>query len=573
MLPGRPKRADQVTKSTTVRTDVLVIGSGAAGLTTAVTARRRGLDVIVCEKEPVFGGTTAWSGGILWVPCNPHQAAAGVEDHVELARVYIRREAGNLFDPERVEAYLQNAPVMVDFLERETEVKFELSAHADYHQDLEGALPFGRALRPLDYDGRKLGRDYSRLRPPARERVFLGMQVGAAHLGHFINATRSPRSFLFVLRHVAAHCVDVVFHGRNMRPAMGNALAARLAKTAFDLGIPILLSTPANELLTEEGRVVGAAVGQPSQQIYARRGVVLACGGFPHDLSRRQRVFPHHPAEGEHLSNAPASNTGDGIGLGEAVGAAFEDRYANPAIWYPTSRVHYPDGTQGNNPHLMERGKPGVIAVTPAGRRFTNEAQNYHDFVQAMFRARVPAGEVAAFLICDRRALRRYGMGVVRPWPLPNGGFIRSGYLKKGCGIEDLALKLGVDPGALGETVSHYNRHASLGRDPDFHKGENVYDVGQGDPSHGPNPCVGPLDQPPFYAVKILPGDLGTFAGLRTDPYSRVLDRSGQTIPGLYAVGNDQANVFGGAYPGGGASLGPAMTFGYVAAMHMAQSR
>jgi succinate dehydrogenase/fumarate reductase flavoprotein subunit len=550
----------------------LVLGAGAAGLTAAVTARRHGLEVIICDKESVFGGTTAWSGGILWIPCNPHQASSGVEDRIDLARNYIRHEAGNLYDPERVEAYLQNAPAMIEFFERETEVKFELSGHADYHQGVPGALAFGRALRPVDYDGRKLGKNYFALRPPARERVFLGMQVGAAHLRHFISATRSLTSFLFVLRHVAVHCMDVVAHGRNMRPAMGNALVARLAKTAFDSGIPLQLSTPAKELITEEGRVVGAAVGDPLRTIYARRGVVLACGGFPYDLSRRQRVYPHHPNEEEHLSNAPKSNTGDGIKLGEAIGAAFEDRYANPAIWYPTSRVHYPDGTQGNNPHLIERGKPGVIAVAANGRRFTNEAQNYHDFVQAMFRTRVAGEKVAAFLICDRRALRRYGMGVVRPWPLPHRGFIRSGYLKKARTLEELANELGIDAGGLTETISAYNRHAALGRDPEFHKGESVYDTGQGDPSHQPNPCVGPLDQAPFYGVEILPGDLGTFAGLRTDRYSRVLNLAGQVIAGLYAVGNDQANVFGGAYPGGGASLGPAMTFGYIAAMHMAQS-
>lgn len=553
-------------------TDLLVIGSGAGGLATAVTARLHSLDVIVIEKEDVLGGTSAWSGGILWVPCNPHQAGSGISDSLAAAKEYVRHEAGNFFNEERVDAYLRHAPQMVSFLEQKTQVRFELSTHADYHQHLPGALPTGRALRPIDFDARCLGKRYFKLRPPPRERTMMGMQIGAAHLAHMMNARRSLASTMFIARRVLSHLRDVAVHGRNMTPTMGNALMARLLASAVDLGIPIMGSCRARELVRDGAVIRGAIVVRDGREstVVARRGVVLACGGFPHDVARRARLYPHHPTVESHLSCAPPGNVGDGVRMAEAVGAVFEDKVSDPAAWYPTSRAKYPDGSEGNNPHLIERGKPGVIAVTPAGRRFTNEAQNYHDFVKAMLTIEETAPDKAIFFLCDHRAFRRYGLGVVRPFPFPYGGFLRTGYLLRGESLLELAHRAGINAQALSETVSQYNASARKGLDPVFHKGENTYDKGQGDPTHSPNPCVGALERPPFYAVRVLPGDLATFAGLRTDHFARVLDTAGLAIPGLYAVGNDQASVFGGAYPGGGATLGPAMTFGYIAARHAA---
>ena len=279
-----------------------------------------------------------------------------------------------------------------------------------------------------------------------------------------------------------------------MRPVMGNALVARLAASAFEAGIPILLSTPAHELIVGGAGFVGALLEGPhgTVRVTARRGVVLACGGFPQDHARRQRVYPHRPSPDEHLSNAIAGATGDGISLAEGVGGAFEDGLPNPAIWYPTSRVAYPDGSVGHLAHLLERGKPGVIAVTPDGMRFANEALNYHSFVQELLKTRREGRAAVAYYVCDHRALRRYGLGAARPWPLPFRHYLRTGYLKRGRNIRELAAAAGIDVHGLDRTVVVYNAGARAGRDTEFGKGENAYDRSQGDPRWQPNPCVGP---------------------------------------------------------------------------------
>lgn len=566
--PMNDARSDE-----TMTTDVLVIGSGASGMTAAITARILGLDVILVEKDAVFGGTTAWSGGVAWIPCNSHMRAAGITDDIELARRYIAHEAGPCYDDRRVDAFLRGGAAMVDFLEQHTAVQFQLAHEPDYHPDAAGALPLGRALQPVEFDGRKLGPLFASLRKPPRQRVlFWGLQIGGAHLSHFLNFTRSLESFLFVSRRIGLYVADVLRYGHSVRSMMGNALAARLGHALQRLDIPMLLSTPAQRLIRGPDRLEGAIVhrdGRPVR-ISAGRGVVLACGGFAHDVGRRQHWYPHHPAAGEHLSNAPESIVGDGLNMAEAVGGATDRSFVDAAVWYPTSRVAYPDGTEGNNAHLLERGKPGFIAVTPQGSRFVNEALNYHDFVKAMMKASPQGEPVAACFVCDHKAMRRYGIGAVKPWPMPYRGFIRTGYLKRGRTIEELAHAAGIHAPTLAKTVAAYNADARLGRDLTFGKGQNAYDVAQGDPTHLPNPCVGPLDAAPFYAVRIVPGDLSTLAGLKTDAEARVLDAAGDPIPGLYAVGNDQASLFGGSYPGGGATIGPAMTFGFIAGRHLA---
>ena len=554
--------------------DVLVIGSGAGGLSAAVTARKLGLDVLAVEKDAVYGGTTARSGGWLWIPCSPTARREGVQDSIDAARTYLRHEAGNHFDADRVDAFLRHGPEMVEFFERETAVRFVLGpTFADYHPDAPGGTPGGRSICAEPFDARELGREKDRLRPPLREITFLGMMIGTGkELVHFFNATRSLESAAVVARLLARHSRDVALHGRSMRLTNGNALVGRLAKSAFDLGIPLWTSAPARELVVEDGAVRGALVEREGRtvRVRARRGVVLAAGGFPQDAARRRALFRHAPTGAEHWSPAPPGNTGDGLRLGEAAGAAVEDRYPNAAAWVPISFVPRPDGTVGTFPHFVDRAKPGVIAVTAAGTRFVNEADSYHDFIQAMVAA-TEGREHAAWLLCDHATLRRYGLGFAKPFPLPLAPYLRSGYLLRGRTLAELAGKAGVDATALERTVAGFNGPARRGEDPAFGRGRTAYNRSLGDPLVSPNPCVAPLERAPFYAVKVVPGDLGTFAGLRGDANARVLDREGRPIPGLYAAGNDLASVMGGYYPGGGITLGTAMTFGYIAARHMAR--
>jgi succinate dehydrogenase/fumarate reductase flavoprotein subunit len=328
-------------------------------------------------------------------------------------------------------------------------------------------------------------------------------------------------------------------------------------------------------LLREDDRVAGAVIAAPEGhiEIRARHGVVLACGGFPHDVERKRALFPHAPTGAEHWSAAPPSNTGDGLRLGESVGGVVDATLSAAAGWAPVSRVPRRDGSVGNFPHLLERGKPGIIAVTRAGTRFVNEADSYYDFMAGLFAA-IPRGEpVEGWLICDHRFIRGYGLGHAKPAPLPLRPSLRSGYLKRGRTVDELARACGIDARALQATIAAYNRDARDGRDPAFGRGGTPYNRVQGDPTQTPNPCVAPIEHAPFYAVKIVPGSLGTFAGLRTDASARVLDRGGRPIPGLYVCGNDMASVMGGRYPSGGITLGPAMTFGYIAAHAIAGTR
>lgn len=556
--------------------DVLVVGSGAGGLSTAITAKKNGLDVVAIEKEEYFGGTTAFSGGVLWIPGNRHAKANGVQDSRDAARTYLQHETGAFFDAEAVDAFLEHGPEMVEFFERETAVKFVPTLYPDYHPDVGGGVDIGRSILAAPYDIRQLGDDMARLRPPLKTITFIGMMFNSsnADLKHFFNATRSLTSFVYVAKRLATHMKELALYRRGINVTSGNALAARLARSALDLNIPIHTGTAARELLLENGRVVGARVQGPQGElrIAARRGVVLACGGFSHDLERIRQAYPHLRRGGEHLSPVPAGNTGDGARMAEAAGGRVEIRYPQPAAWMPVSRVPLGKGRYGVFPHLLDRYKPGIIGVLRDGRRFTNESNSYHDVGAALIRACEGQRETAMWLICDRTGIAKYGLGYAKPAPMPLAPLLRSGYLQKAGTLAELAAKVGIDPHGLEETVRVHNAGARYGEDPEFGRGSTSFNRYLADPEHKPNPCVAPIERGPFYALKVIMGDLGTFDGIRTSVAGEVLDGQGAAIPGLYAVGNDRASVMGGNYPGAGITLGPIMTFGYITGRHLAQA-
>lgn len=549
--------------------DVLIAGSGAAGLTCAIRARQQGLRVLLVEKAPHFGGTTARSGGWLWVPGNSHARAEGIADSRDAARQYLEAELGDGFRPHLIDAYLDTAPEMVDFLERETAVRFTLgAAFADYHSDRPGALAGGRSLRALPFDARLLGPLAQQLSPPFEENTFHGMMIDfGAELKHFYGASRSLKSAAYVLHRLAEYGWQRLRYGAGMRRTTGNALAAMLLTSAAQAGVRMRTHTALTSLIVEDGRVVGAKLSAPDlqEEVRPRLATVLACGGFSHDTERQRLLYPHVAKGSSHLSLAASGSTGDGLALGASAGGTVLSQLPNAAAWAPVSSVPLPGGRTGRFPHFFDRAKPGVIAVDPSGRRFVNEASSYHDFVQGMFRACDGQAQVFAYVIGDRAALRKYGLGFAKPFPVPVGPYLRSGYLTAAPDARSLASRIGVPAQTLEQTVQTFNSHAVHGEDPEFGKGSTAYNRYLGDPEISPNPCVRPLRET-LYAVKVVPGDIGTFVGLETDASARVLDTRGVPVAGLYAIGNDMASVMAGQYPGAGITLGPAMTFGYIAA-------
>lgn len=553
--------------------DLLVIGTGAAGLSAAITARLLGLTVIAVEKEPWIGGTTALSGGWCWIPMSPVGLAAGVQDSREAARTYLLHETGNHADLTRIEAYLEQSPRMVAFFQEKTSVHFLASpGFPDYHSDAPGAA-LGRSIVAAPFDARLLGEFRHTLLPPLVQTTFLGLNVGSGtELAHFFNATRSLRSALYVTQRIARHLLEVIRYGRGVSLANGNALAGRLLQSALAAGVQLRTRTRASSLRVEGDRVIGATLEGPDGEstVRAKRGVVLACGGFSHDPSLQRQLFPHVRAGGKHASPAAASATGDGLRLGEEAGGVIDGSLPNAAAWMPISQIPHKRGFLVF-PHVIDRAKPGVIAVIAPGKRFVNEALSYHDFVQALLAA-TNDRRPQAFLICDHRTIRLFGLGCVRPFPVPMSSHLASGYLRRARTIGELADQCGLDRMTLEQTVENFNRDAQAGVDKQFGKGSTAYNRFQGNPTGAGDPCLAPLIHAPFYAVAIEPGDIGTFSGLKVNAVGQVLDRKGHPVSGLYAAGNDAVSVMAGSYPGAGINLGPAMTFGYVIGRHAADS-
>jgi 3-oxosteroid 1-dehydrogenase len=543
--------------------DVLVVGAGAAGMTAALTAARQGLRTLLVEKSDYFGGSTARSGGGVWIPGNYALQAAGQRDTPEAAKTYLDAIVGDTSPKACRDAYVDRGPALMEFLRANTPVRFAWVPHySDYHPEQPGGRSAGRSVEPRAIDGRILGEELDRLHPPY-SKAPANMVVSQASFRWLSLGLRTAKGPMIALRIAIRRLVTTALH-RKMY-GMGNALAIGLRKGLMDAGVPVRYGTELVGLVVEDGQVVGAEVEDAGGRsvIRVHRGLMLGSGGFEHNLAMRQKYQPS-PTSTEWTTGA-ASNTGGGILAGIAVGA--DTALMDDAWWGPTIPL-------GRGPWfcLSERNLPGSIMVNAAGNRFMNEALPYVEAVHAIYDGEATGvAHVPCWMVIDQRYRNRYlfaGLGPRQPFP---GKWYQSGAIVKAETLAGLAEQIGVPAHALEQTVERFNGFAASGTDEDFHRGESAYDRYYSDPTVKPNPSLHAIDQAPFYAVKIVPGDLGTKGGLVTDERARVLRPDGSVIPGLYAAGNVSAAVMGRTYAGPGATIGPAMVFGYLAALDLAE--
>ncbi len=555
--------------------DLLVIGSGAAGMTAALRGAALGLDVLVVEKSDVFGGSTAMSGGVCWVGNNRHMASAGVPDSDDEVLTYLRHITGDEGRIEQLQTYRDQSKRMVDWLHDNTHVRFEpLTHYTDYYPEAPGGKMGGRSMEPEAFDGAMLGDDFGRLRRPAASALVLGkFMIKAALAQRFIKMDFGALFIMlglmirYALRWPRRRKLD-----RDPYLTNGNALAARLRMSLLDRKVPMWLQSPLQSLTTEDGKIVGAVVQRDGQavQITARRGVVLAAGGFSRNLQMRKKHGPD-PASIDWTAGSD-DNTGDGIRLGESAGGVLE--LMDEAWWTPTTQ--YPRTTTGWV-LVVEKSLPGGIFVNGNGQRFTNEAAPYVDVAKAMYADHAKTGcSVPCWMVFDGRYRRNYIAGPVGPGKfLPDKSLprrLRKEFLVKAPTLDELAEKLEVDAANLSATIERYNGLAATGKDSDYGRGDSASDRYYGDERAGANPTMAALDTAPYYAIRVFPGDLGTKGGLVTDTDGRVVDADGNSIPGLYAAGNNTASIMARTYPGAGGTIGPAMCFGFLAAEHAAQA-
>jgi 3-oxosteroid 1-dehydrogenase len=547
-------------------TDVLVVGSGGGGMTAALIAKDRGAQALVLEKSSLYGGSTAMSGGSIWIPNNHLMTKAGLADSPEEALTYLRAVTAGRVSEERLRAYVKSAPEMVSYLEEKSHVRFQIvPGYSDYYPGLAGGKPGGgRTIEAVPFDARKLGRTRSELRPVPRQARVFGRMMATAYDAHrlldssMLGRIRAARIFALYLLNPFRSLSSI-----DTRRTLGNALAGRLRLSLVDRSIPLWLSTSASHLIVEGGRVIGleAQKGGQSVRIRANKAVILAAGGFAHNKAMREK-YQRQPITDAWTVASPADE-GDGIRMGLEHGATVD--FMDDAWWMPTSVAL---GEEMPIMSIVDRALPGCIIVNKKGKRFTNEAGPYINVVKDQYANHLrEGGAIPAYFIMDKRFRSRYPAGPMMPMYTPKR-FISNGYLKVADTLEGLAEKCGIDPVGLVAEVKKMNQYAITGKDPDFQKGDTAIDRFYSDPSVRPNPCLGRLDRPPYYAIELWPGDLGTKGGLVTDDHARVLRQDGSPIEGLYATGNCSAAVMGNSYAGAGATIGPSMVFGYIAALH-----
>jgi len=549
--------------------DLLIAGAGPAGMAAAIFAKLKGLDVLLIEKSNQVGGTAATSAGTLWIPENSQGKAAGDHDNIKAAAGYLDSLISihtPRTDAQR-EAFLKTGVEAIDLLQARTQVKFQAcGVHPDYHARA-GAAVSGRAIIPEPFDGRRLGRDFERLRGPLPEMmIFNGMMIGKADIPRLVGRYRSVSNFIYSGAIFMRYLMDRLRFSRGTRLTMGNALVGRMLLSLLELGVRPQFQTALTELTLENEAVVGAKIAGPQgcTRVYARSGVILATGGFAHNPDYRRRLMPDPTPP---FSLACETNEGDGVRMAEAIGARVDaSENGNGGFWTPISKVRRSDGTEAAFPHLsLDRAKPGLIAVNLDGKRFCNEADSYHDFVEAMYSVSGNRKSIPAWLICDRPFVRKYGLGKIYPGTRNLRKFERSGYLQTASSPEELAARTGIDPVTLRQTLQRYNDRAHRGVDEDFNKGHSELNRFNGDPEVKPNPCIAPIDETSLCAMEVWPAEIASSAGLSADPDGRVVDGNEKPIPGLFACGNDMASIMGDSYPGPGTTLGPAVVFAYRA--------
>jgi succinate dehydrogenase/fumarate reductase flavoprotein subunit len=549
--------------------DLVVIGAGGAGMATALFAAMEGASVLLIERTEYVGGTTAWSAGTSWLPGSRHASKVNPGDTLAETARYLDNAVGERTSKALRQAFLDNARAAVDEVEDRSELKYRpYPKHPDYISDLGGSTLNGRALEPVPFDGRLLGRElFALLRPPIPEFTVLGgMMVDRTDINHLLAMTRSWASLKHSLKIVLRHAIDRLSWPRGTRLVMGNAHVARLL---YSLSKHDKVTMVMNAMVThiERGQSgverVDLVCDGEHRSIRVNKGLVLASGGFNRHPELRAQMLPGVPAE---WSPAAPGHTGQAHDLAKHLGAVYGQGGLSHAFWAPVSLRKRLDGSTAVFPHfVMDRAKPGMITVNAKGERFLNESTSYHLFGLAMQKAHQSAPSIPAYLVCDAEALRKYGIGMVRPGGKGLAPFLADGYLTEAVSLAELAGKLGMDAKALQASVEQINRYAETGVDPDYHRGETAYQQNLGDPAWtGKNPNIGPLTTGPFYAVRLYPGDIGASTGFATNEHAQVLGANDQAIGQLYAVGNDMHSIMGGIYPAPGITIGPGLVFARI---------
>ncbi|MDG1946108.1 MAG: FAD-dependent oxidoreductase [Halioglobus sp.] len=551
--------------------DVVVVGSGNGGMTAALCSYEMGVkDVLVIEKSDLYGGTSSISGGGVWIPCNRYADAAGAEDSVDNAKTYLRQLITEEEVPEhQLDAYLENGPKMVDFLHQRTRSRYvTLEHYPDYYTNLEGAMHGHRSMEPETFNADELGDEWRHLRR-THPMMHLAGVIGFTQVEAALLIGQQPGWWKTAVKLVLDYVMDIPWRLKDKfhrRLATGCAGVARLRASMQDRDIPLWLNTAMTKVVDSRGKVRGVEVirnGRPVR-IQARKAVILAAGGFEHNQEMREQYLPQ-PTD-HSWSAGTKDNTGDAIREGIRLGAKMHRM--NEAWWCNTISV---PGEEIPRLSIMEKSYPGSIVVNPAGERFSNESQNYMAFQQETFEKHTEENPCnPSWQIFDANFRATYFVGplynskFLPDWAVPKR-YEEEGFFAKAETISELARKISVDVAGLEDTVRKMNGYARNGEDPDCHRGESAYDRYYGDPRVTPNPCLGPLDKPPYYAMKVDPGDFGTQGGMVTNADAQVMHEDGHVIEGLYAIGNCSAPTLP-CYPGPGSTLGPAMTFAYQAA-------